>query len=109
MLNELLPELADVRAPGKLRAKRVPSLTTIIRLGDQRTPGMFNFGDVLASRPSADDPSVSQLSDGLSNTDAINIQFTSGTTGSPKGRNDAHAQKHPEQRAIHRRDAKGNG
>lgn len=84
MLNELLPELADCD-PGKLRAKGVPSLTTIIRLGDQATPGMFNFGDVLASEPGAHDPSVSQLSDGLSNTDAINIQFTSGTTGSPKG------------------------
>ena len=84
MLNELLPELADCE-PGEIQAERVPSLTTIIRLGDDTTPGMFNFKDVLTTERSPEDPSLEELQNGLTNSDAINIQFTSGTTGSPKG------------------------
>ncbi len=84
MLNELLPELAGA-APGELAAERVPSLTTVIRLGEACTPGMFNFGEVLRSKPGPQDPSLVELGAGLTNDEAINIQFTSGTTGSPKG------------------------
>jgi len=84
MLNELLPELADCE-PGEIQAERVPSLTTIIRLGDDTTPGMFNFEDVLTTGRSPQDPSLEEIQNRLTNSDAINIQFTSGTTGSPKG------------------------
>jgi len=82
MLNELLPELRR-SAPGRLQAKRVPSLTTLIRLGDDPSPGMLNFSDVIALEPSAEDTPLDVIED-RSSRDAINIQFTSGTTGSPK-------------------------
>ena len=45
MMNELAPELAGAR-PGDLHASRLPELRIVIRLGDERTPGMFNFGGV---------------------------------------------------------------
>ena len=84
MLNELMPELAGGE-PGETQAERVPSLTTVIRLGDDTSPGMFNCNDVLSAGSGFQDPSPKEISEGLCNTDAINIQYTSGTTGSPKG------------------------
>ena len=84
MLNELIPELAACE-PGEVRSQRVPSLTTVIRLGHETTPGMFNFSDVAEREPNAADPSLCEVAARLDNNDAINIQFTSGTTGSPKG------------------------
>ena len=84
MLNELLPELSD-SAPGQLAAAAVPTLRTVIRLGDESSPGMLNFAAV----PSAADPAarrrLAQIEAALDAGDPINIQFTSGTTGAPKG------------------------
>jgi len=83
MLYELCPELADA-TPGELKSKRVPSLRTVIRLGADHTPGMFNFNQVpeLANQGHRD--RVEALTDLLQFDDPINIQFTSGTTGTPK-------------------------
>ncbi|MGE5332996.1 MAG: AMP-binding protein, partial [Nitrospirota bacterium] len=47
MLQRLAPELVSC-APGALKAARMPALEMVIRLGDARTPGMLNYGDVLA-------------------------------------------------------------
>ncbi len=80
MLQQLAPELADC-APGSLVAKRLPHLRTVIRLGDMPTPGMLNFDAVLARGDAAADGS----GEALDCHDPINIQFTSGTTGNPKG------------------------
>ncbi|NCU65049.1 AMP-binding protein [Acidovorax sp. 210-6] len=88
MLQRLAPELATC-APGALKAARMPALEMVIRLGTDRTPGMLNYDDVLASgRARADRTALDALDNlglGLSCHDAINIQFTSGTTGNPKG------------------------
>jgi fatty-acyl-CoA synthase len=84
MLQGLAPELADCE-PGELRAARVPSLRTVIRLGTESTPGMLNFGEVLAMGEGTPGDALTAVSASLSPFDAINIQFTSGTTGSPKG------------------------
>jgi fatty-acyl-CoA synthase len=84
MLQGLAPELADCE-PGELRAARVPSLRTVIRLGTESTPGMLNFGEVLAMGEGTPGDARTAVSASLSPFDAINIQFTSGTTGSPKG------------------------
>src|ERR1700675_4709713 len=46
MLRELAPEI-DPSAPGRLRAARLPALTTLIRIGAGATPGFFAFEDVL--------------------------------------------------------------
>lgn len=84
MLQELAPELAACE-PGHLESKKLPHLRSVIRMGDEDTPGMFNFADVCAS---ATDDLVDQVHEAgrsLSADEIINIQFTSGTTGNPKG------------------------
>lgn len=84
MLAELAPELADC-APGALRSNRLPTLETIIRLGADRTAGMLNF-DALLAAPTRDELiALETLGQQLQFDDPINIQFTSGTTGHPKG------------------------
>ena len=47
MLQTLAPELATC-PPGQLQSARLPQLRTVIRMGEERTPGMFNYGEVLA-------------------------------------------------------------
>ena len=84
MLADLAPELAHC-APGRLRAKRLPGLEFVIRLGTESTPGMLNF-DTLLRTPRTDDlVDLARLGETLQFDDAVNIQFTSGTTGNPKG------------------------
>ena len=84
ILNDLAPELASSKA-GKLNAQRLPHLQLVIRLGDEATPGMLNFSSLL-SQPNADELTHLQtLGQGFNAQQPINIQFTSGTTGSPKG------------------------
>ncbi|MCV3242226.1 AMP-binding protein [Mesorhizobium sp. ZC-5] len=84
MLNTLAPELADC-APGKLSSSKFPHLKTIIRMGADKTPGMFNFDDVLAMGGAEERQRLDTITAGLRPDDAVNIQFTSGTTGAPKG------------------------
>jgi fatty-acyl-CoA synthase len=84
MLRELAPELST-SLPGKLAATAVPDLSHVIRLGHERTPGMFNFDDLLENATSEELRQLSELGETLQFDDPINIQFTSGTTGSPKG------------------------
>ncbi|MDD4886184.1 MAG: AMP-binding protein, partial [Thiomonas sp.] len=83
MLRELAPELATC-APGELRAARLPDLKLVVHLGTAEEPGMLRFADWIA-RGSADDPAVPQVAATLHAHEPINIQFTSGTTGFPKG------------------------
>ncbi len=84
ILNELCPELAKAK-PGKLKAKAVPELRTVIRLGTDVTPGMLNFEAISTRGGDAERQRLAELSDRLQFDDPINIQFTSGTTGFPKG------------------------
>ncbi len=83
MLRELAPELATC-APGELRAARLPDLKLVVHLGEAEEPGMLRFADWIA-RGSADDPAVAEAAATLHAQEPINIQFTSGTTGFPKG------------------------
>ncbi len=84
MLRHLVPEL-DTCRPGDLRAARLPALRTVICLTDAAFTGMVRFADVAARADAAQQQRLAELASELQFDDPINIQFTSGTTGSPKG------------------------
>jgi len=84
MLRDLAPEL-DKAAPGRLRAERLPHLTTVIQIGSEPIAGMFSFEEVMEKGGGGNRVRLDAISNGLDADDAINIQFTSGTTGAPKG------------------------
>jgi len=84
ILQSLAPELGRCEA-GALRAARLPELRIVIRMGAEKTPGMFNFGDIAGMAGAADVARLAEVKDSLQFDDPINIQFTSGTTGQPKG------------------------
>ncbi len=84
MINELAPEIATSK-PGELKSKRLPELRHVIQIGGAPGPGWFAF-DAVASKADPRNAAVlADISASLTSTDAINIQFTSGTTGLPKG------------------------
>ena len=84
MLQELAPELHHC-PPGRLSAKRAPKLRSVVQLGGACASGCIAFDALMARGSSAQRSRLDAISASLSNGDAINIQFTSGTTGTPKG------------------------
>ena len=84
MINQLAPELASCR-PGALVAPTLPRLKSVVRMGAEKSPGMFNFDEVSRIGGPAQQLRLATITRGLDPDDPINIQFTSGTTGSPKG------------------------
>ncbi len=83
LLTELAPELPG-SAPGNLHAARLPALRAVIQIGGS-SPGTIAFADVAGRGGPAQHVCLAALAGTLQFDDAINIQFTSGTTGSPKG------------------------
>lgn len=84
MLQTLAPELQHC-APGELTAAKLPHLKHVIRMGRDSTAGMLNFDAVCQLGSAATHAQLETIESQLNPNDAINIQFTSGTTGSPKG------------------------
>ncbi|MFK7888493.1 MAG: AMP-binding protein [Gammaproteobacteria bacterium] len=84
MLTELAPELEHCK-PGQLKSAKLPELEMVVRMGQGVTPGMFNFDQICALGGAEHTKQLGDLASQLRPDDAINIQYTSGTTGSPKG------------------------
>ena len=84
MLMSLAPELSECDA-GELHAKQIPALRTVICLGDVEKPGMYRFTQFERAASASSLQKVESIAALLQPDDPINIQFTSGTTGFPKG------------------------
>jgi fatty-acyl-CoA synthase len=84
MLRELAPELLTCRA-GELHSEKLPFLRHVIKIEDEKSAGMSNFKEVSNLSSKEGISMVSDIQNSLSPDDPINIQFTSGTTGNPKG------------------------
>lgn len=93
MLQGLAPELKDVSPlaveetplKGELVSKKLPYLKRVVKMGTTNAAGMLNFFDVCKMGEEDHVARLESIAKSLNPDDAINIQFTSGTTGNPKG------------------------
>lgn len=83
MLKELIPELSGAK-PGQLSSARFPNLRHMLLLGQQDEAGFTQFETIADKAGKKHLKQVEVLQDRLQFDDPINIQFTSGTTGTPK-------------------------
>ena len=84
MVNTLAPDLRHAR-PGQLDAATLPALRVVIQIGEAHAPGMIPFDSVYAMGEAPQRTRLQELARTLQFDEPINIQFTSGTTGLPKG------------------------
>lgn len=82
MLLELVPEITDARIETDLKSSRFPQLRTVIFLAGDRRP---SWEDLMAHASRVDARELATRQASLDPLDVINIQYTSGTTGFPKG------------------------
>ncbi len=84
MISTLTPELAR-KGSDTLAAERLPALRHVIVMDDTPPPGMLAFSALCTPLDQADRETLDAIAQTLAPEEPINIQFTSGTTGSPKG------------------------
>ena len=84
MLLDLCPEIATAPA-GSLKARRIPELRALIRIAADDRPGFLRYEDIAAIGSVEAHAEIEHLGNVLQPDEPINIQFTSGTTGFPKG------------------------
>lgn len=83
-LNEVVPELATSE-PCALSTPRLPFLKNVVFIGDETPAGMLNFQEIVAMGAEVPDSELAAVEATLDRHDVINMQYTSGTTGFPKG------------------------
>ncbi|GHV62974.1 AMP-binding protein [Spirochaetia bacterium] len=84
MVNELVPELKT--APrGHLNSAKFPSLKSVVYIGQVKHRGMYSLGEILLLGQHTDDAELRKIEASLNTNDVVNMQYTSGTTGFPKG------------------------
>lgn len=84
VVYDVCPELKTA-LPGKLDSARLPKLKNVVFLGEKTPPGMFSWNDILEMGATVSNEELANRQDRLTPDDVINMQYTSGTTGFPKG------------------------
>ncbi|MFI8687361.1 AMP-binding protein [Rossellomorea sp. NPDC077527] len=84
MLYEICPELKSSK-PGELKSAKLPFLKNVIVLGENSYPGTYSWKDIMDKGREVEDQELDEILSSLSPHDVINMQYTSGTTGFPKG------------------------
>ncbi|WP_181219286.1 AMP-binding protein [Bacillus subtilis] len=84
IVSSLIPELQEAK-PGQLKSERYPFLKTLIYIGNKRLPGMYHWDDTEILAKTVTDAELEERMNSLDKDDVINMQYTSGTTGFPKG------------------------
>ncbi|MEM4525393.1 MAG: AMP-binding protein [Methanothermobacter sp.] len=83
-IYELVPELKS-HERGNLKSKRFPKLKSVIYIGAAKHRGMYNIHELMLLGKHIPDSELEKVKNTLNNDDVINMQYTSGTTGFPKG------------------------
>ncbi|MFA4873778.1 MAG: AMP-binding protein [bacterium] len=84
MFHEICPESKGA-TPGKISCAKIPLLKTAVLLGDANHPGVFTWNEFLSKAESVTGEEFARRESQLDPRDVINMQYTSGTTGFPKG------------------------
>ena len=84
MICEIMPEIKDA-LQGELKSSKFKNLTTVISMTSSEIKGIYNWKDFITLGKEIDDKKLQDRKDNQDIDDAINIQYTSGTTGFPKG------------------------
>ena len=84
IINELCPEIAATKAGEPLHCKRLPFLRNVITVGFKQ-PGSLTFEEAMARKELVSPEQVARMAAAVQPNDVCNMQYTSGTTGFPKG------------------------
>lgn len=84
MTYTMLPELKTCQR-GHLKSERFPYMKNVIYVGQEKHRGMYNTSEILLLGDNVEDTRLNELKSRVSCHDVVNMQYTSGTTGFPKG------------------------
>ena len=84
IMNRLCPGIAEGDR-ANIESKRLPILKSIVTIDEETHPGMYNWKELYAMADSITDEEYAEARKGQSPHDVVNMQYTSGTTGFPKG------------------------
>jgi fatty-acyl-CoA synthase len=83
--REVIPEL-DTCQPGRIKSETLPYLKNVVYIGNRaKTPGMYSYNEIIELGRNISDQDLDERQETLHFHDVVNMQYTSGTTGFPKG------------------------
>ena len=84
IVYELIPEM-KTQERGKLNSEKFPFLDSVIYVGQEKHRGMYNTNELLLLGRHGDEEEFQRIKSSITNDEVVNMQYTSGTTGFPKG------------------------
>lgn len=84
IINEVCPELKTAEK-GEVSSEKLPHFKRVIVMGENQFPGIYTWSEFESFADRVDDDQLEERFVSMDPDDVINIQYTSGTTGFPKG------------------------